>query len=181
MAEPCVPFSLLGWITDHLDDFEPPVSNKLVWDDGDHMFMIVRGPNARNDFHVDPGDEIFHQLRGDIRVDLVVDGEVVTRIVREGDVMLVPGGVPHAPMRPADSWGLVVERRRRPGEVDCLQWRCPGCGDVLHEQCFELADIETELGAAIARVNADEALRTCGRCGTVLAVPGPFAFDEDPA
>ena len=28
--------------------------------------QIVRGPNARNDFHLDPGDEIFYQLTGDI-------------------------------------------------------------------------------------------------------------------
>ena len=32
------------------------------------MPEIVRGPNARNDFHIDPGDEIFYQLKGDITV-----------------------------------------------------------------------------------------------------------------
>lgn len=174
MAEPCVPFSLLGWITDHLDDFEPPVSNKLVWDDGDHMFMIVRGPNARNDFHVDPYDEIFLQLRGDIRVDVIdPDGTRRTTVVREGEVMLVPGGTPHAPMRPDDTWGLVVERPRGPDDVDELRWYCSTCGALLHQARFHVADIEVELAAAIDAVNADEVLRTCGTCGDVLPVPGP--------
>ena len=65
------PFGLFQWISDHATDFEPPVANKVVWQNADFIFMIVRGPNARNDFHVDPFDEIFYQLQGDIRVDII--------------------------------------------------------------------------------------------------------------
>ncbi|MCB0996312.1 MAG: 3-hydroxyanthranilate 3,4-dioxygenase [Acidimicrobiales bacterium] len=167
-----IPFALMGWIAEHADEFEPPVSNKVVWPGSDFIFMVVRGPNARNDFHVDPYDEIFLQLRGAIRVDIVDDtGRRRERIVREGEVMLVPGGTPHAPIRPPDTWGLVVERPRAADDIDRLQWYCATCGALLHEAQFHVADIEVALNAAIEAVNSDEGLRTCGTCGDVLPVP----------
>lgn len=173
-----LPFNLLDWIDEHAEDFEPPVSNKVVWADSDFIFMIVRGPNARNDFHLDPADEIFYQLRGDIRVDTVdAAGVRHEHRVKEGDVMLVPANTPHAPMRPADTWGLVIERPRRPGEVDRLRWYCPCCDEVLHEVSFAVEDIETEIGAALEEFNSSEALRTCDACGCILDVPEPFTWD----
>lgn len=173
-----LPFNLLRWIEDHAEDFAPPVANKVVWRDSDFIFMIVRGPNARNDFHIDPGDEIFMQLRGDIRVD-TVDGEGRRHEhrVREGDVMLVPGGTPHAPLRPEDSWGLVIERPRGPDELDTVRWYCDCCGAVLHEVSFHVADIETELGPVLQDFDADESLRTCDACGCVLPRAEAFAWE----
>ena len=41
--------------------------------DGDFIVMVVGGPNRRRDFHVDPGDELFFQVRGDIVVRVVED------------------------------------------------------------------------------------------------------------
>jgi hypothetical protein len=35
----------------------------LIWEDSQFTAMIIRGPNARRDFHVDPSDEIFYMLR----------------------------------------------------------------------------------------------------------------------
>ena len=179
MSVRSVPFSLLGWITDHVDDFEPPVSNKVVWTDSDFIFMIIRGPNARNDFHVDPADEIFYQLRGDIRVDTVDDNGARHRnVVREGDVMLIPGGTPHAPLRPPDTWGLVIERPRTADEIDALRWYCETCGTVVHETAFHLENIETELAAALEAFNRSTDLRTCDTCGTVMAVAEEFTADQ---
>lgn len=177
MSEETVPFPLMQWIADHAEEFVPPVSNRVIWPDSDITFMIIRGPNARNDFHVNPTDEIFYQLRGTIRVDVRDDEGVHQRLVHEGDVMLVPAGTPHAPLRPADTWGLVLEVPRPPDALDRMQWYCPACDHLLHEVSFDLADIETELAVALDRVNADEELRTCERCGTVLPVPGPFELD----
>jgi len=34
---------------------KPPVGNKRVFHDGDFIIMVVGGPNARKDYHVDPG------------------------------------------------------------------------------------------------------------------------------
>jgi len=85
--------------------------------------------------------------------------------------MLVRAGTPHCPIRPAGTWGLVVERKRRPDELDALAWFCERCGATLHEERFACADIERELTAIIERFNASEALRTCTTCGAVLPVP----------
>jgi len=174
-----VPLDLLGWIAANASSFEPPVANRVVWPDSEFIFMVVRGPNARNDFHVDPGDEIFYQLRGDIRVDVIdSDGVREKRIVREGDVMLVPAGMPHAPMRPADTWGVVIERRRAVDELDQLVWFCDHCGNELARAEFHVNDIETELKRAIEVFNADTDLRRCGRCDHLQPVPEPFSLDE---
>jgi 3-hydroxyanthranilate 3,4-dioxygenase len=78
-------------------------------------------------------------------------------------------------VRPPDTWGLVIERKRRAGELDRLAWFCDRCQGPLHEVAFSCENIETQLGQAIARFNADARLRTCGRCGAVLAVPGASA------
>ena len=170
------PLNLLRWIEENREAFRPPVANKVIWQDSEFICMVVHGPNARNDFHVDPGDEIFYQVRGDIRVDVMHEGQRQVNLIQEGDMLLVPAGVPHAPLRPADTWGLVVERKRRPDEQDQLVWFCEVCNHELHRTSFNLTNIETELGPAIARVNADERLRTCKRCGAVLQVPGEFHF-----
>ncbi len=69
MSERNVPFGLLKWIADSAADFEPPVANKVIWKDSHFIFMVVSGPNARSDVHIDPRDEIFYQLKGDVRVD----------------------------------------------------------------------------------------------------------------
>ena len=171
-----IPLHLLDWIEQNADSFEPPVANRVVWPDSEFIFMVVRGPNARNDFHIDPADEIFYQLRGTIQVDIrTPDGEVEHHRVAEGELFLVPAGVPHSPLRPADTWGVVIERRRRPGELDTIVWYCPN-GHVLHEEIFALVDIEAELARIIDDFNSSLERRTCSRCGSVLPVAEPFVL-----
>src|SRR5207249_4072008 len=86
-------------------------------------YLTVGGPNARNDFHIDPGDEIFYQLKGDITVRCIdTDGKPRDITVREGEAMLCRAGTPHCPIRPAGTWGLVIERKRRADERDGLAW-----------------------------------------------------------
>jgi 3-hydroxyanthranilate 3,4-dioxygenase len=171
MAE-MVPLHLARWIEQNAQRFQPPVANREVFPESEFIYQIVRGPNARNDFHIDPGDEIFYQLCGDITV-VYIDGDGKRREakVREGEVMLCRAGTPHCPVRPAGTWGLVIERRRRSDELDRLAWFCERCEAKLHEVAFPCADIEGQLRDAIRAFNASEALRTCRACGTVLAVP----------
>ena len=160
-------FSLTGFIDAHRDQLRPPVGNARVFDDGDFIIMAVGGPNRRRDFHLDPGDELFYQLQGDITLRVVEDGTPRDIPIREGEIFLLPGGIPHSPQRPPDTIGLVVERKRVPGEEDGLRWYCERCHGVVFEQFFALTDITTQIRAAIEAWESDEGRRTCPTCGTV--------------
>jgi len=37
-----------------------------VWEDGEMMVTVVGGPNQRRDYHDDPTEEFFYQLKGAI-------------------------------------------------------------------------------------------------------------------
>jgi 3-hydroxyanthranilate 3,4-dioxygenase len=43
-------------------------------------------------------------------------------VVREGDMFLLPSHMRHSPQRAENTFGLVIERYRQPGEVDALEW-----------------------------------------------------------
>ncbi len=178
MPAALVPLDLLRWIDDHRDEFEPPVSNRVIWPDSEFIVMVVRGPNARNDFHVNPGDEIFYQLEGTIRVDVIDGVRTVEHLVGPGDLLLVPAQVPHSPRRPADTWGVVIERQRHDGELDAIRWYCETCGRVVCEVELALEDIERDLKSLLDGVARDPVARTCRGCGSVVAVPGPFVMPD---
>ena len=166
-VKPLIAFDLWQWIEEHRHAFEPPVGNKVVWEDSQFTAMIIRGPNARRDFHVDPSDEIFYMLKGDMVLEYMQDGRRQSQVIREGGLLLVPAFTPHAPHRPADTWGLVVEVKRAPGQTEALVWFCDRCDAPLHEVIMHVGDIEKDLKAAIERFDASEELRTCKRCGHV--------------
>ena len=69
---------------------KPPVGNKRVFADGDFIIMVVGGPNARKDYHVDPGQEFFYQLEGDMVLKTMQDGRAVDLPIREGEMLLLP-------------------------------------------------------------------------------------------
>lgn len=169
---PLQAFNLQRWIDQHREVLKPPVGNKRVFADGDFIIMVVGGPNSRQDYHVDPGQEFFYQLEGDIVLRTIQDGRPVALPIRQGEVFLLPPKMPHSPQRPAATVGLVVERQRRPGERDGFQWYCDRCGKLLHEEFIELTDIEKQLAPVFERFYASQGLRTCSRCGGVLERPG---------
>jgi 3-hydroxyanthranilate 3,4-dioxygenase len=166
-------FNFRRWIDEHRSVLKPPVGNKRVFRDSEFIIMVVGGPNARKDFHVDPAEEFFYQLEGDIVLGTVQDGKVVDVPIREGEILLLPPRVPHSPKRPADTIGLVVERERRAGELDGFQWYCERCDNLLHEEFFTLTNIETQLKPAFDRFYASIEKRTCTRCGAVMEPPAP--------
>ena len=118
------PFNFRGWIDEHRHLLKPPVGNKLVFRDSEFIIMVVGGPNSRSDFHVDPGEEFFYQLEGDMTLRTVQAGQLVDVPIREGEIFLLPPLLPHSPQRLANTVGLVIERQRRAGERDGLQWYC---------------------------------------------------------
>ncbi len=160
------PFNLRSWIDEHRHLLKPPVGNKRIFRDGEFIIMVVGGPNARKDFHVDPGEEFFHQLEGDMLLKTVQDGRVVDVPIREGEILLLPAGVPHSPRRTANTVGLVIERERRAGEQDGFQWYCENCGNLLHEEFARSRISKTQMPPLFDRFYSSDTLRTCERCGT---------------
>lgn len=165
--------NLKQWIDENREFLKPPVGNKMVWQNSEFLVMVVGGPNQRKDFHVEEGEEFFYQVEGDITVRIMEEGGPRDILIKEGEMFLLPAGVPHSPQRPANTVGLVIERVRERGELDHLRWYCENCGDVLHDASFQLEDLGKQLKPVIENYNADEALRTCDNCGTVMEVPAP--------
>ena len=161
-------FNLRQWIEANRAHLRPPVGNKRVFRDGDFIIMVVGGPNARKDFHVDPGEEFFYQLEGDMVLRTIQDGRPVDVPIRAGEVLLIPPKLPHSPQRPPDTVGLVIERARGAGELDGFQWYCERCGGLLYEEFFQLTDIEKQVPPVFERFFASAAKRTCARCGAVM-------------
>jgi 3-hydroxyanthranilate 3,4-dioxygenase len=166
-------FNLKTWIDEHRHLLKPPVGNALVWKDAEFVVMIVGGPNRRNDFHLDPGEEFFYQLEGDMTLRVMEDGKPRDIPIRQGEVLLLPPDVPHSPQRQANTVGMVIERVRRADERDHLRWYCEACGTVLHDVEFHAVDLGTQLKPIIENFYGDAALRTCDRCGTVMEPPAP--------
>src|SRR5688572_1150627 len=107
------PFNLKQWINENRKLLKPPVGNKNLYADaGDYIVMIVAGPNMRKDYHYNETEELYYQLEGDINVKIQEDGKAVTIPIKEGDMFLLPGRVPHSPIRPAITIGLVIECKR---------------------------------------------------------------------
>ena len=161
------PLNLTEWIDEHRDLLKPPVGNKKIWEDTNFDVFVVGGPNARKDYHIDPDEEFFYMIEGDMTLKVVDDGEFRDIPIREGEIFLLPPYVPHSPQRPAGI-GLVVEHKRDLGKEDGLRWYCDNCGEVLYEEHFQLVDIVGQLKAAIQGFWADEHKRTCSNCGEIL-------------
>jgi 3-hydroxyanthranilate 3,4-dioxygenase len=165
------PLNLARWIDDNRHLLKPPVGNKLVWEDTEFNIMIVGGPNLRKDYHIDPGEEFFYQIEGDMVLKIIENGAPRDIVIQEGEIFLLPALVPHSPQRLPDTAGMVVERKRRSGELDHLRWYCEACGDVLYDEQFHCTDLGTQLKPIIEDFHASEEKRTCTACGTVMAAP----------
>ena len=170
------PFNLQRWIDEHRHLLKPPVGNKCLVD-GDFIVMIVGGPNARTDYHVDEGPEFFYQLEGEMLLRIQDGGTRRDLPIRAGEVFYLPPNVPHSPQRMPGGVGLVVERKRLPHERDGLMWFCERCNTKLFEQFFVLENIETDFPAVFDRFYRDRQARTCPSCG--LLNPAPEKYDAD--
>jgi 3-hydroxyanthranilate 3,4-dioxygenase len=164
------------WIDENRDKLKPPVGNQQIWLDREFMVTVVGGPNARADFHINEGEEFFYQVEGNINLRVIENGKPRDLPIGEGEIFLLPPRVPHSPQRPAGTVGLVIERRRMPGELDGFQWFCAKCetkvGELaeltkLYEEFIPLTDIVKDLPPLFDRFYGDPKHCTCPRCGHV--------------
>ena len=161
-------FNFQRWIDENRRLLRPPVCNKQVFEDSEFIIMVVGGPNARKDYHDDPGEEFFYQLEGDMLLRTMQGGRRVDIPIRQGEVLLLPAHVPHSPQRFAETVGLVVERRRHPGEADGFLWYCERCDARLYAEYLSIANIETDLPPVLDRFWGNPEHTTCRGCGTIL-------------
>jgi 3-hydroxyanthranilate 3,4-dioxygenase len=161
-------FNFTDWVKDNEHLLVPPVNNKMMYAGDDFIVMVVGGPNQRTDFHVDPYEEWFYQVRGNMHVNVVEDGTPRTVDIREGEVWLLPGNLPHSPQRPeVGSVGIVIERIRTEGTLEKFQWYCPNCTGLVHEVQLQVRSIVDDLPPVFAAFYGDEQARTCPHCGTL--------------
>lgn len=169
------PFNLQKWIEENRDLLKPPVSNKnLYTESGDYIVMVVGGPNARKDYHYNETEELFYQLEGTITVRIQEEGEAVDIQIGPGDMYLHPPKVPHSPIRPEGSVGLVIERKRKEEHTDGLMWFCDSCNHKLHETYFPLKNVEKDFQPRFREFYASEELLTCDNCGHVMETDPRF-------
>ena len=160
-------FNFRQWIDENRSQLKPPVGNKRVFRDGDFIIMVVGGPNARQDYHVDPGQEFFYQLEGDMVLRTMQDGQAVDVPIRAGEVLLIPPMLPHSPQRPANTVGLVIEYKRAENADDHMRWYCKKCGNLVHDAQFHLVDLGKQIKPIIEEFKINRELRKCKACGTV--------------
>jgi len=162
-------FNFQQWIDANKDKLKPPVGNVQVWEDGEMMVTVVGGPNQRRDFHDDPAEEFFYQLKGGIVLRLIEEqGKPPVEVpIREGDIFLLPKHVRHSPQRGPDTIGVVIEMPRPEGSLDAFEWYCPNCHSLVHRAEVRLKSLVRDLPPIFEKFNSNEELRRCKECGTV--------------
>jgi 3-hydroxyanthranilate 3,4-dioxygenase len=126
-----MPRNLNAWIDQVRDKLRPPVGNQQIWENADLITTVVGSPNERTDFHDDPYEEFFYQIKGNAFVLILDRGKFARVDLREGDVFLLPAHVRHSPQRPGnDTLCVVIERARPIGTLDSS-----GTAPAAHRWC----------------------------------------------
>jgi 3-hydroxyanthranilate 3,4-dioxygenase len=165
------PFNFKQWIDEHRHLLKPPVGNQCVYEDSDFIVMVVGGPNSRKDYHFNEGEEFYYQLEGNMVLKIIDDGKPVDMHINEGDIFLLPPRTPHSPQRPANTVGMVIERKRETKELDGFLWYCDVCGNKVYEIYEYVTDIVKQLPPIFDRFYDNKENCTCKNCGNVITRP----------
>jgi 3-hydroxyanthranilate 3,4-dioxygenase len=146
---------------------------QVLWQDSESLAFLSSGRRDRRDFHIDPSDEVTLQLSGvQHLVYITPEGKQQTAVIKAGQMLLCPGGVPHSPRVEENSWFIVFERRREPGETDHFIWFCENCGAKVHQVSVKVGDYRRDPVSQVhEKFYSDETLRTCKACGSVIPTP----------
>ncbi|KAL1417216.1 hypothetical protein MTO96_027096 [Rhipicephalus appendiculatus] len=167
-----VKYNVDQWVEDNKAFFLPPICNKMMHSDGQLKVFYVGGPNVRPDYHLEEGEEFFYMLRGDMLLKVVEHGKKKDVVIREGEVFLLPGRIPHSPQRRANTVGLVIERERTKQELDCMRFYTDdSCQEILYERWLQCDDLTQKLANLLNEFMASEEHRT--------RKPGPNSFQLD--
>ena len=168
MTNIAAPVNFTSWVKENEHLLKPPVNNKAISVGDDFIIQVVGGPNQRTDFHVDPYEEWFYQIKGNMHVNVQTPDGPQTVHVREGEVWLLPGNLPHSPQRPeTGSIGIVIERIREEGTLEKFQWYCLNCSHLVYEAELQVRDIVEDLPPVFTEFYNNDEARKCPNCGTV--------------
>ncbi len=163
-----LPIDLMNWVRDHRSRLAPPVCNAAVFPDGNFIVNMVGGPNTRTDFHDNPTEEIFYQIRGNAHLNIWDRGRFDRIDIREGQLFLLPAHVIHSPQRPEAGLCLLIEAARPQGARDALQWYCAKCATQIWRAEKQLESLVDDLPKIYEVFYAlPDAERRCPNCGTV--------------
>jgi 3-hydroxyanthranilate 3,4-dioxygenase len=162
-----MPIADLQAISKKLADTGQRVS--VLWQRPESLAFVARGREYRSEFHINPSDEVMYMIKGEMNLHFrTPEGKEDIAVLKEGAAIYTASGVPHSPRFPPDAFLLVMERKRKPGEIDRFQWFCANCDNLLHEVEFVVADYALDpVSKAYAAFFDDEKARTCTKCGTV--------------
>jgi len=161
------PLNIPKWLEENSHLLQPPINNFCVYNDP-LTVMVVGGPNARTDYHINETPEFFYQYKGRMLLKTVQnDNEFHDIYINEGELFLLPAGVPHNPVRFANTVGIVIEQPRPTESQDRLRWYCQDCGSKVHEASFHCTDLGSQIKEAVNAFRDDEQARKCGNCGVI--------------
>jgi 3-hydroxyanthranilate 3,4-dioxygenase len=142
----------------------------VLWQESESLAFVARGREYRSEFHINPSDEVMYMIKGEMRLHYrTSEGKEEVAVIPEGSVIYTPAGTPHSPRFPPDGFALILERKRREGEIDRFHWFCPKCDALLHEETFIVQDYRADpVSKAYRRFFDNEEFRTCKKCGEIM-------------
>ena len=145
----------------------------VMWQEEGSLAFVARGREYRSEFHIDPSDEVMYMIKGEMNLHFrAPDGTEDISVLKEGEAIFTAAGIPHSPRFPPDAFLLVLERKRREGEIARFHWYCPECDAFLHEETFIVSDYRLDpVSKAYQNFFDSEEFRTCGDCGHVMPAP----------
>lgn len=147
------PVDLLNFIEKNKRLLKPPVCNSIFFNGALLKIMLIGGPNERDDYHLQSGEELFLQIRGNMDLN-IMDSDIQKQLsIPEDHMMLLPSLIPHSPQRYLDTIGMVFERSHFENEMeDSLIWYQPDEGGaILYKESFFCHNLGTQLKPIIER------------------------------
>jgi len=163
-----LPQNLMNWVESNRGRLSPPVCNAAIYPDGNYIINMVGGPNSRTDFHDNPTEEIFYQLKGNAYLNTWDRGKFDRIDIKEGDIFVLPAHLIHSPQRPEAGLCLLIELVRPQGALDALQWQCAKCATTVWRAEMQLQSLVDDLPKVYNMFYAmPDEQRTCPQCGAV--------------
>ena len=155
----------------------------MMYGGDDFIVMVVGGPNQRTDFHVDPYEEWFYQVAGNMHVNVDRGRQAARRCTSARARSGCCRGTRRTrrsarrPARSASSSSGSARRARWRSSSGTARTATPWC---TRSSC-RCADIVDDLPPVFEAFYGDEQARTCRNCGTLHPGQGLIDACDDPS